>query len=153
MKRLLLCGLLCCVVGCRNLYVIEKPNGVKITAYQSKLTNKSVNIISEVQAIKVSTGMSAESPIPNVSLGWWWIALLEANLESGGRLIFYKRSQSMFSKTITGTTFLYIENDTKTTKKVKVESKPKYFLDLPMIKIGIGDNITKINISDLVEKK
>ena len=146
-KYVLLCMLVMLVSGCRNFYQYQK-DGEIFTAYQSKFTNKSVNVITECETARATTGFTADSPVPNVSFGWWWTALLETNLQPGGKLIFYKESHSMFTNTITGTTFLYVENNSKKIKNIQINSFPRYFMDMLFLRIGLGKNITTVKITD-----
>ena len=143
------------IAGCNSYNVETQYDGDgKITqqtysSVESKFTRKSVNFITEVEAIKVTTSEPTSGTFfPQVALGWFWTAFLEQDLKANGKIVFYKESKSMFNSTITGKTFLYIENNSKDTKHIKAEIKPKYFIDLPLIKVGTGDNVTKVTITD-----
>ena len=154
MKKIVVLLSLLSIVGCRNLstYDIKYDKSGKVvsakgTLYESKFTHKNVNIITDCTVFKVTTGAQADSAIPSVSMGWFWTALLELGLYSDGELCFYKKTYNLISDKPAGETFLYIRNGTKTKQNIKVESRPRYFLDLPFFKIGVGPNKTKVIIT------
>jgi hypothetical protein len=155
--KLLAVMVLLFISGCRNFYdgTTEYDSDGNITkqtysAMQSKFTNKSVNFITEVQAIKATmTDPMTGGIFPQVDLGWFWTAFMEQNIKDGGRLVFYKESHSMFGQAITGKTLLYIENTSGKEKKITVTCKPKFLIDLPGIKIGAGGNIVNVKIENV----
>ena len=157
MNKILLFGLMLCLLiltGCRNFYDwsaeydkegnILKSSGM---AYESKFTRKSVNIISEVQAIKlVINDPTTASMLPQLILGWGSLAFLEKDILPGERLVYYKETTSMFGHAVTGKTMLYIDNQTE--NNVNIESKPILLIDLPFLKVGMPPQRTVVYIGD-----
>lgn len=159
MKRtILFLMLVACIsfAGCRNFSTynetLDKDGKVvskSSVEYRSKFTDKNVAIISEVEAFKVttSTDTSSGNMFPQVAFGWFWLALLELNVTSGGELFFYKENSHWMVDNTSGRTMLYIKNTTDVDQNVKVESKPKLFIATPFFSFGTGTNKTKVEIT------
>lgn len=101
---------------------------------ESKFTHKSVNVISEVSGFKVSSGMTASQPLPQLALGWYWVAFIEVPV--GYDLDFKKTNSSMISGEVSSTTHITLIN--RTNKPVKVTIKPKYYFDCCMFQFGMN---------------
>ena len=156
-KIIMLVCVLGLVSGCRNYYSWDtrydengKVVGISGSAYESKFTRKSVNIISEVEAFKVVLADPTTAAIsPEVALGWGVFALLEKDVNPGEDLVFYRESRSMFGYAITGRTLLYISNHGTKPFKPHIKSESKTLsLYIHFVKVYRDGQKTVIDIKN-----
>ena len=156
MRFTIIIGLLAVILaGCRNFSSMTetydntgKVASRTLTEYKSKFTKKDVGIMTEVEAFKVTTSpdVSSGTVLPTVSLGWFWSVLLDLNMKDKEEMLFVKTNTHWFVNNTSGITMLYIKNNTGKKQNVKIKSKPKFFIDLPMLKFGLPGNDTTVNI-------
>lgn len=111
----------------------------------ASLAEKDVTTYSEVEGGKVTSGATADTPIPSAAGGWWKSFFCSKKAQGKTRVFYYAENSHWFSNNNSGKTMILVEGD-NTDATIKVKNEPKNSLDLGIMKIGVGDNTTKVEI-------
>ena len=142
-------------VGCMNVSerTVKFDKDGKPTEYteyvkKERFADKNISALTEVEAFKVTTSPDASgNMLPQVSFGWFWTLVLDEILAPGKEIFFCKTNSHWFVNNNSGVTMLYIKNGSDKNQEVKINSKPKTYIDTPLIKFGSSTNKTDVKIT------